>query len=86
MKKIPDIAFSSARFEYYLILYMDNIVNKNISNVEFIEKMIEIGINSFTNNELAIYYDMQGLKYIYSKNSIKAVKFLEKSISFNSNF
>ena len=50
------------------------------------EKMIEIGINSFTNNELAIYYDMQGLKYIYSKNSIKAVKFLEKSISFNSNF
>lgn len=86
LKKIPDIAFSSARFEYYLILYMDNIVNKNISNVEFIEKMIEIGINSFTNNELAIYYDMQGLKYIYSKNSIKAVKFLEKSISFNSNF
>lgn len=85
LKKIPDIAFSSARFEYYLILYMDNIVNKNISNVEFIEKMIEIGINSFTNNELAIYYDMHGLKYIYSKNSIKAVKFLEKSISFNSN-
>ncbi len=80
------ISCSYARFEYYLILYMDNIVNKNISNVEFIEKMIEIGINSFTNNELAIYYDMQGLKYIYSKNSIKAVKFLEKSISFNSNF
>ena len=86
LKSIPNIAFSSARFEYYLILYMDNIVNKNISNVKAIEKIIEIGLNSFTSNELAIYYDMQGLKNIYSKNSIKALKFLEKSISLNSKF
>ena len=56
------ISCSYARFEYYLILYMDGIINQSNEDVQLFKRILEIGKSSFSNKELSIYYDIKALE------------------------
>lgn len=56
------ISCSYVRFEYYLILYMDGIINQNNEDVQLFKRILEIGKSSFSNKELSIYYDIKALE------------------------
>ncbi len=86
IKKVKDntlIRYSYARFEYYLILYMDAIINQKNENVNLFKKIIELGKLTFNMEELSIYYDIRALEQMYLKNSIKALEYLDISKSYN---
>ena len=67
------ISYSYARFEYYLILYMDGIINQNNEDVQLFKRILEIGKSSFSNKELSIYYDIKALEKMYLNDSIKTL-------------
>ena len=73
------ISYSYARFEYYLILYMDGIINQNNEDVQLFKRILEIGKSSFSNKELSIYYDIKALEKMYLNDSIKALEYLNQS-------
>ena len=62
VKNNPFISCSYARFEYYLILYMDGIINQSNEDVQLFKRILEIGKSSFSNKELSIYYDIKALE------------------------
>ena len=79
VKNNPFISCSYARFEYYLILYMDVIINQKNEDVQFLKKILEIGKSTFSVKELSIYYDIQALEMMYLNDNIKALEYLDKS-------
>lgn len=79
IKSSISIQCSYARFEYYLILYMDVIINQKNEDVQFLKKILEIGKSTFSVKELSIYYDIQALKMMYLNDNIKALEYLDKS-------
>lgn len=78
-KSSISIQCSYARFEYYLILYMDVIINQKNEDVQFLKKILEIGKSTFSVKELSIYYDIQALEMMYLNDNIKALEYLDKS-------
>lgn len=79
IKSSISIQCSYARFEYYLILYMDVIINQKNEDVQFLKKILEIGKSTFSVKELSIYYDIQALEMMYLNDNIKALEYLDKS-------
>ena len=49
------ISYSYARFEYYLILYMDGIINQSNEDVQLFKIILEIRKSSFSKKELSSY-------------------------------
>ena len=80
------ISCSYARFEYYLILYMDGIINQNNEDVQLFKRILEIGKSSFSNKELSIYYDIKALEKMYLNDSIKALEYLNQSRLYDNEF
>ena len=62
VKDTHNIACSYARFEYYLILYMDAIINQKEVDTALYKGIIESGKNIFSVRELSIYYDYMGIE------------------------
>lgn len=79
IKSSVSIQCSYARFEYYLILYMDVIINQKNEDVQLLKKILEIGKSTFSAKELSIYYDIQALEMMYLNDNIKALEYLDKS-------
>lgn len=80
------ISYSYARFEYYLILYMDGIINQNNEDVQLFKRILEIGKSSFSNKELSIYYDIKALEKMYLNDSIKTLEYLNQSRLYDNEF
>ena len=80
------ISCSYVRFEYYLILYMDGIINQNNEDVQLFKRILEIGKSSFSNKELSIYYDIKALEKMYLNDSIKALEYLNQSRLYDNEF
>ena len=86
VKNNPFIGCSYARFEYYLILYMDGIINQSNEDVQLFKRILEIGKSSFSNKELSIYYDIKALEKMYLNDSIKALEYLNQSRLYDNEF
>ena len=81
VKETKNIACSYARFEYYLILYMDAIINQKEVDTALYKGIIELGKNNFSVRELSIYYDIMALEKIYSNEIKEALGYLDKALS-----
>ena len=79
------IACSYARFEYYLILYIDAIINQKEVDTALYKGIIELGKNNFSVRELSIYYDIMALEKIYSNEIKEALGYLDKALSNKGN-
>lgn len=85
VKDTHNIACSYARFEYYLILYMDAIINQKEVDTALYKGIIELGKNNFSVRELSIYYDIMALEKIYSNEIKEALGYLDKALSNKGN-
>ena len=85
VKDTHNIACSYARFEYYLILYMDAIINQKEVDTALYKGIIELGKNNFSVRELSIYYDIMTLEKIYSNEIKEALGYLDKALSNKGN-
>ena len=85
IKRFHNIAYSYARFDYFLILYMDSIINQKDVDTDFYKKVIEIGKGSLSTKELSIYYDICALEEMYLNETRKALKYLNKATYYNNN-
>lgn len=85
VKDTHNIACSYARFEYYLILYMDAIINQKEVDTALYKGIIESGKNIFSVRELSIYYDIMALEKMHSNEIKEALGYLDKALCNNGN-
>ena len=85
VKDTHNIACSYARLEYYLILYMDAIINQKEVDTALYKGIIESGKNIFSVRELSIYYDIMALEKMHSNEIKEALGYLDKALCNNGN-